>query len=155
RVVRDGIASAYVHDFIDPQRIDEVIRGITGLGYRYISIRDFPCRTANGGRLVLTHGAHGTVALDDDFLHEFVLTARGRVSRERYSPGRLSGNVAPTLEPGEGETLVASASLDSPAPEAVGFAARVGSAAQWVWRLVGGLGPTVPPPPKPLSVALV
>jgi uncharacterized protein YdaL len=43
-VVRDGIASAFVHDFIDPKILESVVRGIKQLGYSYISLRDFSCR---------------------------------------------------------------------------------------------------------------
>src|SRR5207253_1577787 len=58
-VVRDAVASAYVHDFLDPGLFRELIRGVKGLGYGFVSLRDFPCRVSTGGRLVMTRGARG------------------------------------------------------------------------------------------------
>ncbi len=116
--VRDGIASSYVHDFLDPQLFGEVIRGVKALGYQYGSLRDFPARVATGGRLVLTHGATGRLSLDDEYLHEFLLTADGRETRVTDSSARLKGDTAPTLTPAPGEVLVAYGAYEHPGQDA-------------------------------------
>ena len=41
RVVRDGIASFYFHPFLKQKLLEQVVEGISDLGYRFISLRDF------------------------------------------------------------------------------------------------------------------
>ncbi len=41
RVVRDAVASFYFHTFLDPGLLDEVTAGVSGLGYRFVSLRRF------------------------------------------------------------------------------------------------------------------
>jgi len=41
RVVRDGIASFYFHPFLKQKLLEQVVQGISSLGYHFISLRDF------------------------------------------------------------------------------------------------------------------
>jgi uncharacterized protein YdaL len=154
-VVRDAVASAYVHDFVDPRRIREVIRGVKALGYTYVSLGAFPSRVTTGSQLVLTRGAHGSLTLDDEYLHEFIVTRDGRRERERYSSTRYRGEAAPTLTPGEGELLVASNSVDRPGATTPGILNRVADFAVGLWAGVRRHSPVPVSQPRPLSVAIV
>ena len=118
-VVRDGIASAYVHNFIDAKNIRETVRGLKDLGYTFISLREFPCRVSMDNRLIATKGATGTVTLDDDHLRQFILAADGSHKSETWADTRQSGVVKPTLTPGPGEILVM-AGMAEPAPPVPG-----------------------------------
>lgn len=41
RVVRDGVPSFYFHPFLDAKLLQQVIEGVSALGYRFVSLRDF------------------------------------------------------------------------------------------------------------------
>ena len=113
-VVRDGIASAFVHDFIDPRLIQQVVEGIKGLGYQFVSLRDFPARVSYGGRLIATPGVGTSVDLRDQYLHEFLIGADGSHEQERWSEHRLTGKLQTTLHPQPGQILVAEAAEEHP-----------------------------------------
>lgn len=153
-VVRDGVASAFVHDFLDPARFRELIRGVKGLGYRFVSIKDFPCRVATGGRLVMTRGARGSLTLQQEYLHQFLLAPDGRRREDTFSAVRRSGEVIPALTPAAGEILVASRSMEPP-PSRPSFGGRLRTLAASAWAQIRRHGPLPPAPPRPLAVALV
>jgi uncharacterized protein YdaL len=158
RVVRDSVASMYVHDFVNPQAIRDAVAGVKALGYTFVSLREFPCRVATGGRLVQTQAAYarhaaGSLTLQQEYLRQFVLTADGSHEKERYSD-RLSGEKSPELVPGNGEVVVAYSTEELP-PAPPGLLARAGTAANRAWSAVRRHSPLPPAPNKPLAVALV
>jgi hypothetical protein len=53
RVVRDGIPSFYFHPFLDAKLLDQVLAGISSLGYQFVSLRDFGSTVDNAGRHVV------------------------------------------------------------------------------------------------------
>ncbi|MEO6349562.1 MAG: polysaccharide deacetylase family protein [Candidatus Limnocylindrales bacterium] len=152
--VRDGIASGYVHDFLDPQLFGQVIRGVKALGYQYSSLRDFPASVSTGGRLVLTHGASGTLSLDDEYLHEFIFTPDGKQSRVRDSAAALRGEVSPTMTPAVGEVLVAFGTVERSGhhPSTTG---RIGTWAAALWDRIKRHSPVQPAVKRPLTAAIV
>src|SRR5207244_7966403 len=140
---------AYVHDFLDPGLFRELIRGVKGLGYGFVSLRDFPCRVSTGGRLVMTRGARGSLTLQQEYLHEFVLARDGRRERDVFSTVRRSGEVTPALAPGAGEILVASRSMEPP-PSPPSLPSRLRALLASAWAHVRRHGPLAPAPPRPL-----
>ena len=153
-VVRDGIASGYVHDFLDPAPFHEVIRGVKALGYRFVSLRDFPARVSDGSHLILTTGATGSLRLQDEYLHEFLEARDGRRTRESTSTVRRSGIVTTALVPGDGEIVVAEG-IAEPPPAPPGALARLQAFVARTWLRVRRHSPLPPSPPVPLLVALV
>ena len=135
-VVRDGVASAYVHDFIDPRFLHETVRGLKNLGYRFISLRDFPCRVATGNRVIATAGASRSLALEDEFLHQFIVTPDGSRRGETRSATRQSTTTETSLVPGAGEILVAAATPEGPLPRRASLS-RIGSS---IATFIGGIG---------------
>jgi uncharacterized protein YdaL len=123
-VVRDGIASAFVHDFIDPKYLESVVRGVKQLGYTYISIRDFSCRVSTPDKLIATHGAAANITLHDSYLHQFILGRDGSRRDETWSDKRQTGYMQLTNLPAEGEILVA-AGVDERRPPPPGFAGQM------------------------------
>jgi uncharacterized protein YdaL len=123
-VVRDGIASAFVHDFIDPKLLESVVRGVKQQGYTYISIRDFSCRVSAPDKLIATRGAAADITLHDSYLHQFILGRDGVRRDESWSDKRQTGYVQLPNLPAEGEILVA-AGVDERRPASPGFAGRM------------------------------
>jgi uncharacterized protein YdaL len=152
--VRDGIASAFVHDFIDARLVTDLIRGVKALGYQYESLRAFPASVSTGGRLVLTNGATGKLLLDDEYLHEFVLTSDGRETRVTDSAARIKGETAPTLKPGPGEIVVAYGEYER-AGQDTSFTHRVSAWTAALWDRVKVHSPVQAPPKPPLRTTIV
>ena len=53
RVVRDGVPSFYFHPFLDAKLLDQVLEGITDLGYHFVSLREFRGEVNDQGRYVV------------------------------------------------------------------------------------------------------
>jgi uncharacterized protein YdaL len=121
-VVRDGIASAFVHDFLDPKLLQDVVRGIKGLGYQFVSLRDFDCHVGGGDRLIATAGGARTIRLRDAYLRQFIVAGDGSHQQESWSNTRQSGNMTVSLHPGPGEILVALGTDERPVPPPTGLA---------------------------------
>jgi hypothetical protein len=62
RVVRDGIASFYFHPFLDRSLLDQTVRGIQDLGYRFVSLREVGGSVDLDGRYAV-RSASGKVRL--------------------------------------------------------------------------------------------
>jgi hypothetical protein len=123
-VVRDGIASAFVHDFLDPRLIQQTIRGIKQLGYRFISLKEFDSRVANDDHLIAIGETSRSITLRDAYLHQFLLEPDGSHRQETWSDTRYTGTMQASLKPGPGEILVAGGMDERPAPP-VGYWGRL------------------------------
>lgn len=105
-VVRDGIASAFLHPFLDLKYLQQAVQGIKQLGYRFISLRDFDARVTTEDHLVVTgHGAKG-VYLRDAYLKQFIVDQDGSRGKETWSDRRWTGITKATLQPQPGQILV-------------------------------------------------
>jgi uncharacterized protein YdaL len=85
KVVRDGVASFFFHPFLDIKYLKNCIDGIEGLGYRFISIRDFDLKVQMDSRLIQTYTESVRLPLKNTYLHRFLLDEKGRRSGESYS----------------------------------------------------------------------
>ena len=121
-VVRDGVASAFVHDFLNPKLLEAVVHGIKELGYHFVSLRDFDCHVGGGDRLIATAGGARTIKLRDAYLRQFIVARDGSHQQESWSNVRQSGNVTVSLRPGPGEILVALGTDERPVPPPTGLA---------------------------------
>jgi uncharacterized protein YdaL len=85
RVVRDGVASFFFHPFMDRQYLEKILDGIEGLGYRFISIRDYDCRLQMDERLVQSYTENVQLRLHGHYLHRLLVHSDGHISGESYS----------------------------------------------------------------------
>jgi hypothetical protein len=53
RTVRDGIASFYFHPFLNPNLLQEVLKGISDLGYHFVSLRQFSGEVDDAGHYMV------------------------------------------------------------------------------------------------------
>ncbi len=113
--VRDGLPSAFVHDFLDPRLLRDTVRGIKALGYSFVSLRDFDCHVALPDRLIATGRAARTIRLRDTYLHEFLIDRNGKREQESWTEKRYTGTRDASLEPGPGQILVAIGEDERPA----------------------------------------
>jgi len=106
-VVRDGIASAFMHPNIDLQYLRQAVQGIKRLGYQFISLREFDCRVAMDDRLIVTGGTSRNIFLRDSYLKQFIMDQDGSHRQETWSDKRLTGIATATLQPRPSQILVA------------------------------------------------
>jgi uncharacterized protein YdaL len=91
KVVRDGVASFFFHPFLDIKYLKSCIDGIEGLGYRFISIRDFDLKVQMDSRLIQTYTDTVRLPIKNAYLHRFLLDEKGRRSGESYSQKPQTG----------------------------------------------------------------
>ena len=94
RVVRDGVPSFYFHPFLDAKLLDQVLKGITDLGYRFVSLREFNGEVNDQGRYVVRTQA-GSVQLSPhgEFWRLRRFDAGGKLLAEQTAPARLNAPV--------------------------------------------------------------
>jgi uncharacterized protein YdaL len=94
KVVRDGVASFYFHPFLNAKLLDEVVRGIRDLGYRFVSIRDFKGEVDFQGRYVVrTTSGPASLAPQDEFTRLRRYDHDGKLVEDRLSNSRQTGKV--------------------------------------------------------------
>ncbi len=85
QVVRDGVASFFYHPFMGLDYLEKIVDGIQGMGYHFISIRDYDCKLQMDEKLVQTYTDNVQLRLQGHYLHRLLLHADGRKAPESYS----------------------------------------------------------------------
>ncbi|MGA2987372.1 MAG: DUF2334 domain-containing protein [Terriglobia bacterium] len=142
RVVRDGIASFYFHPFLKQKLLEQVIQGISGLGYHFISLRDFDGQVNFEGQYAV-RTTSGPIRLSpkDAYWRLQLFNASGQVVKTDLSAGQANGPVELSAQVPPGGWAAAEVMKRPPAePEqAYSWYKRIG---QW-WD---SLHPVTPPP---------
>jgi uncharacterized protein YdaL len=103
RVVRDGTASFYFHPFLDPSLLDRLVTGISRMGYRFVSLREFGAVVDSQDRYVV-RTASGTAHIRprNEYWRLRLFDAQGNLVRTGYSTARSTGpaDVAVQVPPG-------------------------------------------------------
>lgn len=101
--VRDGVATAFFHAFLDPDLLKQLVDGIEGLGYTFIDMREETNWVKTKDRVILSGTQDFTIALKDQFLLEAYYDKTGEVRERTISDKRFLGAVTKhiALEPGE------------------------------------------------------
>lgn len=84
-VVRDGVASFFYHPFMGTTHLEKIVDGIQGMGYHFISIRDYDLRLQFNEKLVQTYTDGIQLRIQGRYLHRLLVHADGRFSAESYS----------------------------------------------------------------------
>jgi hypothetical protein len=142
RVVRDGIASFYFHPFLKQKLLEQVVQGISALGYHFISLREFDGQVDFQGQYAV-RTTSGPIRLSpkDEFWRLQLFNASGQVVKTDLSATRLNGPVELSAQVPTGGWAAAEVMKRPPAaPEqANSWYKRIG---QW-WE---SLHPVIPPP---------
>jgi uncharacterized protein YdaL len=141
RVVRDGIASFYFHPFLKQKLLEQVVQGVSDLGYHYISLRDFDGQVDfQGEYAVRTTSGPIRLSPKDEYWRLQLFNASGQVVKTDLSATRLSGPVELSAQVPAGGWAAAEVMKRPPAApqQANSWYRRVG---QW-WD---SLHPVTPP----------
>ena len=142
RVVRDGVASFYFHPFLKQKLLEQVIQGISALGYHFISLRDFDATVDFQGQYAV-RTTSGTIQLSpkDEYWRVQLFDASGQAIKTDSSATRVSSPVElPVQVPHGGWAAAEVMKQPPPAPE---------QARTWYNRISqwwDSLRPVVPPP---------
>ena len=94
RVVRDGVASFYFHPFLKQTLLEQVVQGVSDLGYHYISLRDFAAQVDfQGEYAVRTTSGPIRLSPKDEYWRLQLFNASGQVVKTDLSATRLNGPV--------------------------------------------------------------
>jgi hypothetical protein len=128
RVVRDGIASFYFHPFLKQKLLEQVVQGISDMGYHFASLREFNGQVDFQGQYAV-RTASGTIQLSpkDEYWRVQLFNAGGQVVKTDLSATRLNGPVQLPVEVPPGGWAAAEV-LKRPPPEPV-------RASSWYERL--------------------
>jgi len=126
-VVRDAVASFYFHSFLDRALLAEVLRGMAGLGYRFVSLRSFGGEVNYESRLLVrASSGPALVSLNGEYWRLRLYNPTGGLAAERFSRSRLTGpaNVVVEAPPGGWAVVDTVRELPQQAP-AAGLLARL------------------------------
>jgi uncharacterized protein YdaL len=96
--VRDGFASCFFHEFLDPDLLVELVEGVQALGYTYLDLREQTNWVKTRDRAILTGNQSYTITLEDQYLSETWFERNGDVLRVQLSDKRLNGAVTREVE---------------------------------------------------------
>jgi uncharacterized protein YdaL len=94
RVVRDGTASFYFHPFLRQKLLEQVVQGVSDLGYHFISLRDFDSQVDFEGQYAIrTSSGPLRLSPHDEYWRLQLFNATGQVVKTDLSPARANGPV--------------------------------------------------------------
>jgi uncharacterized protein YdaL len=101
--VRDGIATAFFHAFLDLDLLKQLVDGIEGLGYSFLDMREQTHWVRTKDRIILAGSQDYTMTFKDQYLLEAYYDKTGEVRYRNISEKRLLGTITKkiTLAPGE------------------------------------------------------
>jgi len=142
RVVRDGVASFYFHPFLKQKLLEQVVQGISALGYHFISLREFDGQVDFQGEYAV-RTASGTIQLSpkDEYWRVQLFNAGGQVVKTDLSTTRLNGPIELPVQVPPGGWAAAEC-MKRPPPEPVHAHSWYERLGQW-WE---NLHPVSPAP---------
>jgi len=97
-VVRNGMASFFFHPFVPIKHLKTVIKKMKKTGWRFISVKEFDCRLNTDFLWVTSSSGEGQIRLENQYLHEMIISGKGRILKEKYSPFRQAGIMSKKVE---------------------------------------------------------
>lgn len=94
RVVRDGVPSFYFHPFLDAKLLDQVLQGLSDLGYHFVSLREFGGEVNDQARYVVrTQSGPVELSPHGEFWRLRRFDSGGKLLTERIAPAPLDAPV--------------------------------------------------------------
>jgi uncharacterized protein YdaL len=132
RVVRDGLPSFYFHPFLDAKLLDQVLEGISTLGYHFVSLREFGGDVEEAGRYVVrTQSGPVQLSPQDEFWRLRRYDATGKLVSEQTSPTRANHPVEVNIDVPAGGWAALDCFKKTSGPDRL---AQVGERLQAWWR---------------------
>ncbi len=135
RVVRDGVASFYFHPFLNVDLLEETVRGIQGLGYHFVSVREFSSAVDFQGHFLI-RTASGPVHLQprNEFTRMRVYDRSGKLMDTEVSSQRRTGDVEVAVDVPQGGWAALDCLRERP-PQQQNATSFTGRVQQW-WSQV-------------------
>lgn len=147
RVVRDGIASFYFHPFLKQRLLEQIVEGLSGMGYHFISLRDFNGKVDfDGEYAVRTDSGDIELTPKSEYWKLQVFDANGRVARTDLSPAPVNGPVQLSAQVPPGGWATAECLKHPPA--------STEQATSWFKRISEWWDSSHPAPPSPPSTVI-
>jgi uncharacterized protein YdaL len=119
RVVRDGIASFYFHPFLKQELLQQIVMGISGLGYHFISLREFGGQVDFEGHYgVRTSSGSLKLSPNDEYWRLQLFNSAGQVVKTNMSAARVNGPVEVSADVPSGGWAIAETMKRPPAAPA-------------------------------------
>lgn len=101
-VVRDGMASFFFHPFVSLKYLKSVVKSMKKMGWKFVSIKNFPCNLKTESQWVTSSGGEGKIVLSNQYLREILMGEKGKIVKEEVSQTRSKGILAKkiTIPPG-------------------------------------------------------
>lgn len=101
--VRDGIACAFFHPFLDPGLLKILADGIAAKGFTFIDLKEQPHRVKSKTSVILCGTQSFNLEMDNSYLHEQYFDQEDNLMKRSFSSERLNGRISRdiTLQPGE------------------------------------------------------
>jgi uncharacterized protein YdaL len=101
--IRDGIATAFFHAFLDLDLLKRLADGLEELGYSFLDMREETHWVKTKDRVILAGTQSYSISLKDQYLSEAYFNESGEVRDRLLSEKRILGEVTKnvTLQPGE------------------------------------------------------
>ncbi|MBV9080174.1 MAG: hypothetical protein JO102_03530 [Elusimicrobia bacterium] len=102
-VVRDGYASGFLHPYLKPAVLDDLLTGLERMGYTFQDLRSFPNRVHGDAVFITNVDGSAELRGEGRFLHTRILSADGKwsgLSTKSVSPDEPV-NVKSEINPGE------------------------------------------------------
>jgi uncharacterized protein YdaL len=101
--VRDGIATAFFHAFLDLDLLKQLVDGLEELGYTFLDMREETHWVKTKDRVILSGTQDYSVTLKDQYLSEAYFDKSGELRNHLISEKRILGNITKhvTLEQDE------------------------------------------------------
>ena len=90
RVVRDGIPSFYFHPFLNANLLDQVLEGVSALGYHFVSLRQFGGNVDAGRYAVRTQSGDVQLRPNDEIWRLQRFDAAGKLVSQQVSSSSTS-----------------------------------------------------------------
>ncbi|RPI04174.1 MAG: DUF2334 domain-containing protein, partial [Ignavibacteriae bacterium] len=101
--IRDGVATAFFHAFLDLDLLKQLADGLEGLGYSFLDMREETHWVKMKDRVILSGTQGYSVTLKDQYLSEVTFDESGEVRERSISEKRILGTISKhvTLQPRE------------------------------------------------------
>ncbi len=96
--VRDGYATAFFHPFMPIHLLKEIVEGVRGLGYTYVSLRDSSNIVRLPDRAIISGVDSFKISIDDQYLKEIYLDENGQQVRREITPKRVTESVSKKVD---------------------------------------------------------
>ena len=96
--VRDGYATAFFHPFMPIHLLKEIVDGIKGLGYTFVSLRDSSNMVRLPDRAIVSGADSFKISIEDQYLKEIYLNENGERVKRDITSNRITGTVTRNID---------------------------------------------------------